>query len=128
MPAEKVYSTVIGLPGQPPTDRSESPHVRVAWGTDGGYVQIGTLFDRAAGADIILNMVNEWLKAAGLDAIPGREELTTLIATNSDPDSLANQFGVGFDGFHPTLDQRGDVNKLIHLLKRARDGAFGRDE
>lgn len=32
-----------------------------------------------------------------------------------------------FDGWHVTLDRAG-INRLIRVLRRARDAAFGRDE
>lgn len=118
----------LGLPGEPTPDGSQAPHVRVSWGVDHGDVQVASLFDRAHGADVILETVNQWLTAAGLPQIPGREELAGLIAANADPDSLAAQFGVGFEGFYTTLGERRDLNRLIQVLKRARDGAFGRDE
>lgn len=124
MPSEKIQSRP-GFPGQ---EEQETPCVRVGWGVEYGDVQVGSLFDRAHGAEVVLGIVNEWLAAAGVPLVPGREELVRLIGENAAPESIPAQFGVGFEGFHTTLSHRGDVNRLIALLRRARDGAFGRDE
>lgn len=121
MPAEKIQSP--GLPGD--TDR---PHLRVAWGTECAYVQVASLFDSKHGADVVINTVNEWLKAAGLNEIPGRDELSGLITKKADPDSIVAQFCIGFEGFHMSLDDRREVNQLIAVARKARDQAFGRDE
>lgn len=122
MPAEKIQTP--GRPGE--TDR---PHLRIAWGHDCQYVQIASLFDAKQGADFIIGTVNEWLKAAGLDEIPGREELERLIAAHTpDPDALVRQFGIGFEGFHMTLEQRHAANRLIKVMRDARNDAWGRDE
>lgn len=121
MPAEKIHS--IGLPGD-----SDLPHLRVSWGPECGYLQVASLFEPKHGADVIISTVNEWLKGAGLADIPGREELSRLITKMSAPDSIVAQFGIGFDGFHVTLDDRRSINQLIAVARRARDSAFGRDE
>lgn len=121
MPNEKIYAQ--GHPGSDP-----APHVSISWGADMNYVQVASLFESKQGADIILAMVNEWLTAAGLKEIPSREELDRLILREAGPESIAGQFGVGFDGFHATIDDRRQINRLIELGKRSRDGAFGRDQ
>lgn len=123
MPAEKIQTR--SYPGQP--EPVGLAHVRVAWGVDHGDVQVASLFDRAKGAEAVLETVNEWLRAAGLAEVPGREEIARLVVQR-DPESIVAQFGVGFEGFHTSLEERHDVNRLIGTLKRARDGAFGRDE
>lgn len=121
MPAEKIQSP--GTPGAP-----ESPHLRISWGIDMGYVQAATLYDAKHGADVIIGIVNEWLKAAGIKEIPGREELDRRITEKADPDSIAAQFGIGFDGFHASIDDRRNLNHLIATARKARDQAFGKDE
>ena len=73
-------------------------------------------------------MVNEWLTAAGLPEIPSRTDLDRLVKERTDADNLVHQFGIGFDGFHVTLDSRGRANDLIRVVRRARDAAFGKDE
>lgn len=128
MPAEKVQSRVRYAPGQEPAEVPETPHVKVSWGTDHGYVQVASLFDRAHGAQVVLDEVNGWLRAAGLPEVPGREELQKLAVAHAGAESIVGQFGVGFEGFWTSLDERHDVNRLIQTLKRARDGAFGKDE
>jgi len=125
MPAEKIQ-TSQNWPGRPADPAA--PHVRVSWGADHGYVQVASLFDGAHGATVLLDTVNGWLRAAELPEVPGREEMERLILEKAGPDSLPGQFGVNFDGFHVTLEERRDSNRLIQAIKRARDGAFGRDE
>lgn len=120
MPAENIYG--LGQPGSEPT-----PYVRVSWGADMNYVQVASLFEPQRGAEVVIAMVNEWLKAAGLDPIPSREELNTLIKKHT-PGSIPDQFGVTFNGFHATLDDRRAANKLVAVGKRSRDSAFGKDE
>lgn len=122
MPAEKIQ-TESRNPTDNPVDR---PYLRVAWGHDNGYIQVAALFEPLHGSDVIIRTVNEWLTAAGLDKIPGREELSKLIEQKAGPDEI--QFGVAFDGFHVSLDDRRDINRLIAVARRARDSAFGRDE
>lgn len=121
MPAEKIQSP--GMPGE-----KDRPHLRLAWGHDHASVQVASLFDAKHGADVIISTVNEWLKAAGLTEVPGREELGRLIAEKAEPDSIAAQFGIGFEGFHVSLDDRRAVNQLIAVARRSRDQAFGKDE
>jgi len=121
MPAEKIHDP--GLPGD-----TDHPHVRISWARDYGDIQVATLFDSKHGADVIITIVNDWLKAAGLDQIPGREELQKLIDEKANPDDLVRQFGIGFDGFHVTLTDRRNVNRAIKVLKNARDDSMGRDE
>lgn len=118
MPAETISSST----------HEKGANVRVAWGAGGPDVQVRSGFGHEEGADTILAIVNEWLKCAGLDQIPGREELNKLIvAKNVLPDS-GPPTGIGFDGFHVFFHERRDVNDLIRVLKRARDGAMGKDE
>lgn len=128
MPAEKIQTRVRYGPGEEPPQVPETPHVRVSWGVEHGYVQVASLFDRAHGAQVVLDEVNGWLRAAGLPEVPGRDELLKLVVERSGADSLAAQAGLGFEGFWTSLDERHDLNRLIQSLKRARDGAFGKDE
>jgi hypothetical protein len=115
MPAEKIQST-----------HARGAHVRVAWGKDYPEVQIASLFDSAEGADSILGIVNDWLKAAGLDEIPGREELDKLIDVKRGEGEYPHK--IGFEGFHVLIADRSEVNRLIRAVKRARDDSMGKDE
>jgi len=115
MPAEKIYST-----------NQSGAYVRVAWGSDGSDVQVASLLDSAEGADIILRYVNEWLKAAGLDEVPGREELDKLIASRTPEGEYLHK--IGFEGFHVFVDDRREVNRLVKSIRRARDDSMGSDE
>lgn len=116
MPAETISSST----------HEKGANVRVAWGAGGPDVQVRSGFGHEEGADTILAIVNEWLKCAGLDQIPGREELNKLIFKDAPADAIPK--GIGFDGFHVFFHERRDVNDLIKVLKRARDGAMGKDE
>lgn len=74
-----------------------------------------------SGAQAITRFVSEWLEACGeppidfdkirslpSETVPGRRDVPH------------------FDGWHATLD-RDQVNKLIRVLRRARDAAYGAD-
>lgn len=107
MPSEIIYSPGV--------------HVRVAWGSNqNGPVQVATLAtsqERPGEAtERIIGIVNEWLKAAGeptIDLAKLREALP---------------YEPEFDGWHASLDEWSEVNRLIKVLKRARDQAFGTPE
>lgn len=121
MPSEKIYSS--SHPGD-----TSGLHVRVAWGNGHESLQIASLFESHQGADSVIQMVNEWLTAAGLPEIPGRADLDKLVKERTDPGNLVHQFGIGFEGFHVPLDSRSRANELIRTVRRARDAAFGKDE
>lgn len=116
MPAVKIKSST----------HEKGAYARVAWGKDAEDVQLLSGFDHEEGADAILSIVNEWLKAAGLEQIPGREELNKLIFKDAPADAIPK--GIGFDGFHVFFHDRRDVNDLIRALKRGRDDSMGKDE
>jgi hypothetical protein len=106
MPSEVIYG-----PG--------SVHTRVSWGTnEEGVVQIATLAVESGepGSDPterLIGVVNDWLKAAGeptIDLAKIREALP---------------YEPMFDGWHAALDDWGQCNRLIKVLKRARDRQFG---
>lgn len=78
--------------------------VVVAWNRD-GVVQVTTVADDAD------RRLREWQEA-------GRETPALTAAGTS--------FRL-FDGWHADLDRAG-VNRLIRLLRNARDAAFGKDE
>lgn len=98
-------------------EQDDSPfNVRVAWGKDQNVVQVATLCHGAPnGAERITNYVNQWLENAGMPLV--------------DYEALARRIENPpyFDGFHASLRDRRLVNDLIFLLRKARDGAFGRD-
>lgn len=90
--------------------------VRVAWGSNqSGEVQVATLMAGTSPGptERLIGIVNEWLKEAGeptIDLAKLREHLPYT------PD---------FDGWHASLGNWSAVNRLIKVLKRARDQAFG---
>lgn len=95
-------------------------HAEVAWGQDSGYVQLATVHERGSAA--LLELVNLGLRAAGAPVL--EPDAVQVIR-----DALDTQCGPqGFNGWYVTLTDRRDVNALIRHLRRARDGAFGRDE
>lgn len=109
MPSETIYS------------KRGMVDVRVAWGTNqSGEVQVASL--AASGehpdeaTDRLFNIVNEWLKAAEMPVI--------------DVKALREKLGYApmFDGWHASLGAWSEVNRLIKVLKRARDQAFGSPE
>lgn len=113
------------MPSETIFDRTDGRiDVRVSWGNSGsGTVQVATL---AAGIDPdpterLINIVNEWLLAAGETPI----DIAKLRATMADRKPA---YRPEFDGWHATLDDWSGVNRLIKVLKRARDQAFGAPE
>lgn len=107
MPSETIYSPQV--------------HVRVAWGSNqSGQVQVATLASSqeypGEATDRVIGIVNEWLKEAGEPTI----DIPKLRA--------ALKYTPDFDGWHASLEDWADVNRLITVLKRARDQAFGKPE
>lgn len=98
MPKETVHA-VLGDKIVPGFD------VTVAWNRD-GVVQVTTV---AEDAD---ERLRNWVEV-DLGRIP----------TNSVPGTIFKTF----DGWHADLDRAG-VNRLIRVLRQARDAAFGKDE
>jgi len=107
MPSETIYATPV--------------RVRVAWASNqSGEVQVATLASSQEypdeATDRLFAVVNEWLKQADMpliDVAKLREKL------DHSPD---------FDGWHASIDDWRDLNRLIAVLKRARDQAFGKPE
>ena len=107
MPSETIY----GDPGA---------HLRVAWGGNlSGNVQVASLATSreypGEATDRLLGVVNEWLKEAGLPLIDVKE-LRKRVPV------------IEFDGWHASLDDWSEINRMIRVLKRARDQAFGSPE
>lgn len=105
MPSERIHGANM------PAD------VRIAWGADSGQIQVASVVEN--GMDRIINIVNEWLSEAGSTPINTEELRQALYAKGHLP---------AFDGWHVTLEHRFDVNRMIAVLRRARDHAFGKDE
>lgn len=108
MPSETIYS------------RDHQVDVRVAWGGNQSHeVQVASLAtsrDPYDATDRLITIVNEWLKEAempGIDTVKLREKL---------------KHAPMFDGWHASLNEWSEVNRLITVLKRARDQAFGKPE
>lgn len=109
------------MPAEVINDLTGAFDTRVAWGTYGTHVQLSTQFGNG-GAQIITNMVNEWLTACGEPAIDFQK--IRSLPTFTVPGRRDTPH---FDGVHATLD-RDMINKLIKVLRRARDTVYGRDE
>lgn len=106
-----------------PSETIHSPgvHVRVSWGANqSGEVQVASLASSqerpGEDTDRMIGVVNEWLEEAGIPTI----DIAKLRA--------ATPHGIHFDGWHASLTDWADVNRLIKVLKRARDQAFGSPE
>jgi len=87
--------------------------VELTWLRDGEYVQVAVL--ATDGVERLLAI----LAKAGLklvDAQTGKEPESERLA------------GVGFNGYHATLTQRSQLNRVIRVGRASRDQAFGRDE
>lgn len=94
--------------------------VHILWGAAAEHVQIGSVHEEGVKPAII--MVNEWLAAAEMPTIDYAELQTKLAGTSFDGATAA------FNGWYATLGNRSKVNRLIAVLRRARDHAFGKDE
>lgn len=96
-----------------------SIHTKVSWGSnEEGVVQITTMAVKngepgSEPTDRLLKIVNDWLETAGMPLI--------------DVDDLRARlpFEPYFDGWVAVLDEWGQCNRLIKILKRARDRQFG---
>lgn len=101
-------------------DESQPYRAEVSWGQDSGYVQVGTT--REGSEDRLLEIIQGGLAATGRGRLSPEtvEDVKRALQSQCGPN--------GFDGWHTTLTDRRDVNALIRHLRRARDGAFGRDE
>jgi hypothetical protein len=108
MPSESIYT-------------KDGIDVRVAWGSNQScQVQVATL---AASREHVgeetarvIAIVNEWLKDADMPLVDLAKLRAKLPYTPS------------FDGWHASLDDWAGINRLIKVLKRARDQAFGTPE
>lgn len=121
MPRERVTPTglpgiMVGGPRDGLPDDSPRPVVDIRW-TRGCYgVGVNSTLAEGSGR-VVVGMVNQWLATAKMPTI----DVDKLFA--ADP-------GFGWDdsgGFNAQLDTREDVNRLITVLRHARDGAFGKD-
>jgi hypothetical protein len=104
MPSETIYSG------------SGLADVRVAWGSAGtGDVQVATLAASEDGdpTERLISVINDWLRDAGMQEI-NLKTLRELLPYRPE-----------FDGWHASLSDWSGVNRLIKVLRRARDQAFG---
>lgn len=108
MPAETIHGDSM------PID------VRISWGAAGEYIQVATVHDE--GTRNMLTIVNQWLETAKMPIID-YAELQSKLAGSQFDGAMAS-----FDGWHATFDERSKVNRMIAVLRRARDHAFGKDE
>ena len=106
MPRETIYGSGAPI------------NVSVAWGNN-ETVQVATIHDRDDDARAMLRIVNDWLDAADMEKV----DINELVARLDRKGTPAR-----FDGWHATLDDWPGVNRLIKVLKRARDQAFGSPE
>jgi hypothetical protein len=134
------------MPKETITDTAGSYDVRVGWRPD-DHVQVGV--ETAAGYSLLTMLYSDedtlarvgraaadhgWPQADDTDCDSdteraemvriGREVLNLVEAADPAPDPNSTH---GYTGVWSTLD-RGGCNRLIRVLRRARDSAFGRDE
>lgn len=121
MPRERVHDhrppgVIIGGPDDGQPDTSPTFVIDIGWTNGLGGVTVHTTPERDS-TRILLGMVNGWLETAEMPTI----DIDKLLA--ADP-------GFGWadsGGFHTHLYARESVNRLITVLRKARDGAFGKD-
>lgn len=118
MPRERIHNRAprgvfVGGPnhGQP----YEGPRgvIDIGWANGQHSISVVSTFDDGGGR-ATLDMVNNWLDAAHMAPI--------------DVEKLAGAIPPGAGGLYAYLETREDVNRLIRILRRARDAAFGKDE
>lgn len=109
-----------------PINGVDSPqHVRVGWGN--GDVQVGV--EPHGGRSIFWHLLNPTeLAVEMVEVLHGYEGKPLAIQRMGEDilntlDTLTDQY----DGLHVDMD-REDINRLIKLLRKARDAAYGRDE
>lgn len=83
-------------------DDGAGPYVRLGWSKDAEVVELGT-------------------------AVPEGEGRLQLKSTDPADEGWGNVEGIEDVGWFVQLDRPG-INRLIRLLRQARDQAFGRDE
>ena len=108
MPTETIHGSTM------PID------VKVLWGAASEHVQVASLHDQ--GTRNMLVVINEWLTAADMPTID-YGQLQAKLAGSQFDGAMAS-----FDGWHATFTERSQVNRMIAVLRRARDHAFGKDE
>jgi len=108
MPAETIHGD--GMPID----------VKILWGAGSEYVQVAAVHDE--GTRSMLVVVNQWLEAAKMPPIDYAELPSKLVGSQFDG-AMAS-----YDGWHATFNERAKVNRMIAVLRRARDHAFGKDE
>lgn len=94
--------------------------IEVSWGAAAEHVQVASVHDE--GARAMITIVNQWLDAAGMQQIDFPMLQVKLAGSQFDGAPAA------FGGWHATFDERSQVNRMIAVLRRARDHAFGKDE
>lgn len=95
------------MPKETISSTPNSNTVSVSWGKDRPGIQLVT----ASSTRLVASTVERF----GQGDYPAREDAQPVAE------------GLPFDGWYADLD-RDEVNKLIRVLRRARDQAFGRDE
>lgn len=88
--------------------------IDVAWNREYGSVEVAVT--TGAGVELLLATVNEWLRTANMPTVDV-EELRKQLGSP----------GPWWSGLHAHMQHRREVNDLIYLLRKARDGAFGKD-
>lgn len=95
--------------------------VEIAWGSDCEYVQVGSVHND--GSKAAITIINEWLEKVGAPQV-NVEQMRLDLERHPETKGV---FAVPH-GWHATFSDRRAVNKLIEVLRRARDHAFGKDQ
>lgn len=81
--------------------------LELKWAKDVSFVQVG-----------VRDMTNSWIQTTHVSADPGISSRSVSALTQP---AVVESLWVSFQ-------DRASINQAIRLLRRARDGAFGRDE
>ena len=95
--------------------------VEVAWSGAGEYVQVASVHTEGHKPAFVI--INEWLQAAEMPTI----DVEALRLKMESQPQTSGSFAVPH-GWHATFENRRDINRMIAVLRRARDHAFGKDE
>lgn len=109
---------VVGVPRE--VVGGDDGEVHVTWGRDGAAVTVGGALPNADdGWDEFARILGGHGLALGNVTTSGPPGTAQLAALRAERLTAAR---------HVTLSSRGAVNRLIRVLRNARDQAFGRDE
>jgi hypothetical protein len=117
------------MPKEVIRDNASMFDVAVAWSGEKTYVQVGVTthegypIARMLGLSPSKKPATEWPEPESGRFVPEVRQLSPIESANGETEDEAAQF----TGLWGTFD-RDEINRLIRVLRRARNAAFGADE